>query len=167
MSSIKKTTTKSIKSPTPANKAAKPATKTAAKSSGKSSPQTEASATASIVAAVARAAAPAVLESPAAPAAESAAAKAVAITPATTTITARVDVGFGNSLYVRGDGPGLSWSYGVLMTCIGRDVWQARLAGESDAGFTFKFLINDITWSTGVDYKISTGANQTFVPKFS
>lgn len=169
MSSTKKTT-KSTKSPAPATKSAKPATKSAAKPSSKPSPQTDAAATASIVATIARAAAPVpapmTLETSTAPASGVIAVKAVTITPATTTITARVDVGFGNSLFVRGDGPGLSWDSGMLMTCIGRDIWQARVTGESGATFAFKFLVNDISWSGGADFTIATGANRTFVPVF-
>src|SRR5690606_12500637 len=34
-----------------------------------------------------------------------------------TVIVAKIDVGFGNALYLRGDGPGLSWSKGVPMDC--------------------------------------------------
>ena len=38
-----------------------------------------------------------------------------------TTITALVDVGFGNTLYLRGEGPGLSWEKGVPMKCVTDD----------------------------------------------
>src|SRR5579872_5239985 len=34
------------------------------------------------------------------------------------TIEAKIDVGFGNTLYLRGEGPGLSWTQGVPLTCV-------------------------------------------------
>lgn len=56
------------------------------------------------------------------PEAKPAAAKPVTIKPAvktapssvvTTKIVALIDVGFGNTLYIRGEGPGLSWEKGI------------------------------------------------------
>lgn len=91
--------------------------------------------------------------------------KAVPGTPMLTTITARVDVGFGNALYVRGEGPGLSWDQGVLMTCINDDAWECVL-GESAQSFTFKFLVNDLIWNVGADYVVAAGESVTVTPKF-
>ncbi|HVS52825.1 MAG TPA: hypothetical protein VHD62_10765 [Opitutaceae bacterium] len=130
MTAIKKTITKTLKSPAPATKTGKPA------------------ATKKVAVAVS---APAV--------------KPVASKPVVTTITAQVDVGFGNALFLRGDGPGLSWDNGVPMTCVADDRWQAAL-GESARPFTIKFLINDVTWSTGADFSIAPGANVTLKPEF-
>src|SRR5687767_12019310 len=68
---------------------------------------------------------------------------AVKSKPVATTITARVDTGFGNALYVRGDGAGLSWDNGVPMTCVKSDEWQLTL-GDSSRPITFKLLVNDV-----------------------
>ena len=82
-----------------------------------------------------------------------------------TTISATVDVGFGNALYVRGEGPGLSWDKGLRMECVTNDRWTLAL-GESTRPFVFKFLINDERWSLGDDYTIAPGASVAFTPEF-
>ena len=128
---MKKSTSKSTKSPAPAKKAA-PAVK-------------------STKAAVKKSAAPKV--------------KAVATRPVSTTITAQIDIGFGNALYVRGVGPGLSWDRGVLMTCVTDNQWQLAL-GESARPILFKFLVNDLSWSAGEDYEIAPGASVVLEPTF-
>src|SRR5688572_15731204 len=82
-----------------------------------------------------------------------------------TTISAGVDVGFGNALYLRGEGPGLSWDKGVRMECVSDDRWSLAL-GEAGRPFVFKFLINDETWSAGPDYTVSPGTTVTLAPTF-
>ena len=99
------------------------------------------------------------------PAAAPAVVKAVPIKPVTTTISARVDVGFGNALFLRGEGPGLSWDQGIAMENVGADLWRVTLA-ESARPFTFKFLINDVTWSTGPDFTAASGSSATLTPEF-
>ncbi len=51
-----------------------------------------------------------------------------------TVINAKVDVGFGNSLFVRGEGPGLSWSKGLPMTNVGSELWTLSLGPLRQAG---------------------------------
>jgi hypothetical protein len=104
---------------------------------------------------------PAVRKTPAAPAAKAVAPKAVV-----TTIIANFDVGFGRSLHIRGEGPGLSWDQGLLMECTGPDQWKVTLAGESVRPVVFKFLINDEIWSAESDYVVPTGGSITAVPVF-
>jgi hypothetical protein len=82
-----------------------------------------------------------------------------------TTISANIDVGFGNALYLRGEGPGLSWDKGVRMECVADDRWSLAL-GESARPIVFKFLINDETWSVGPDYTVSPGTTVTLTPTF-
>jgi hypothetical protein len=82
-----------------------------------------------------------------------------------TTINARVDVGFGNLLFIRGEGPGLSWDRGISMDCIEADLWRIVLP-ESARGHTFKFLVNDLTWSTGSDFTATSGSSATHTPEF-
>ena len=97
---------------------------------------------------------------PAAPAVKKAAAKQVV-----TTIAARIDVGFGNSLYVRGEGAGLSWEKGILMDCTGDDRWTLVIS-ESAQPLVFKFLLNDEVWSTGEDYTAKSGTQNAYTPGF-
>lgn len=154
---MKKTTISTIKSPAPAMKSAKPA---ATKKVAPAPP-----------------AAPAARFAPAAPVAPVAAAAAAAAAPvavaktpvaaklAVTTITAEIDVGFGNALYLRGSGAGLSWDRGLLMEPSASDQWRAVL-GESEQPIVFKFLVNDETWCIGEDYTAAVGSSITITPVF-
>ncbi len=157
MTAQKKTITKSVKSQAPAtkNKAAQPAAKksTPAAATRAKSAKVATAAPAASVAPVRRGAKSAPVVVP------------VKAKPVVTAIVARVDVGFGNSLYLRGDGVGLSWDQGVMMDCVGDDLWQIWL-GESASGFVFKFLVNDQTWSIGPDFTTASGTSVTLSPEF-
>lgn len=85
--------------------------------------------------------------------------------PSLTVVAARVDIGFGNHLFLRGTGPGLSWETGVPMANAGSDLWTIDLLGASGPIFC-KFLINDETWSAGPDYVIEPGAQLEVTPLF-
>lgn len=84
-----------------------------------------------------------------------------------TTIVAQLDVGFGNQLFIRGEGPGLSWEKGVPLENLAADRWQIVLEGVG-APVTFKFLVNDdpTKWSLGEDYVVSPGSTLALVPAF-
>lgn len=82
-----------------------------------------------------------------------------------TSITALIDVGFGNALHIRGEGAGLSWDCGVPMECVADNQWRIVL-GESGRPFAFKFLVNDLSWSAGPDYVVEAGATVTLEPTF-
>jgi len=55
------------------------------------------------------------------------------------TIEAKIDVGFGNALYLRGEGLGLSWNQGVPLTCVDGKTW--KWTGETKGQLKFKLLI--------------------------
>lgn len=120
----KKTTKKAVKKAS-VKKAAKKATKTATKKA----PKTVAKKT--VKKAVKKAAKPAK--------------KKIATK---TTIAARVDVGFGNNLYIRGEGAGLSWDVGILMRNLSPYEW-AWETKSSDKPIEYKLLINDELWANG------------------
>jgi len=84
---------------------------------------------------------------------------------AVTRIRARLDVGFGNALYVRGQGGSLSWDRGIPMECAQADEWVLELP-ESAGEITFKLLLNDQLWCTGEDYRVSAGEECEFTPEF-
>jgi hypothetical protein len=92
-------------------------------------------------------------------------AKAPAKQVVDTTITAQIDVGFGNALYLRGEGPGLSWEKGVLLDCIADDRWSYTFS-DAERPVVFKFLLNDVTWSTGEDFVAAPGSQSAFKPAF-
>lgn len=155
MSTSKKTSSKSSKSPAPATKSAasKPAP----------APRAKAKVAAKPAAKPAPAPVPAVVAAPVV--APKPAPKPQASTPVQTVISARVDVGFGNSLSIRGEGAGLSWDTGLLMDCVEANLWRVTLP-ESARGYAFKFLVNDLTWSTGPDFTAASGASVTLTPEF-
>lgn len=103
-----------------------------------------------------------------APAKKSAPAKkkpTVTAAPPATTISAKIDIGFGNHLYLRGEGAGLSWDKGLPMDSASNVLWTATLAGATSP-VIFKVLVNDLTWSTGKDYVVEPGQSITITPTF-
>ena len=151
MSASKKTTSKSLTSPAPATKSTVSKTLAAKKVTAATVKATTPTPVAMLAPTPAAAAKPAV--------------KSAVSTPVVTTISARIDVGFGNALFVRGEGPGLSWEKGRPMECVANDLWRIVLA-ESARAYTFKFLINDITWSAGPDFSAACGTSVTLTPEF-
>ncbi|EDY84145.1 hypothetical protein VDG1235_3775 [Verrucomicrobiia bacterium DG1235] len=91
--------------------------------------------------------------------------KAAAKTSPKTTIVANVDIGFGNTLYLRGAAPGLSWSEGVPMDCNADSTWSISIAGVTTA-FEFKVLINDEYWSAGYNDTAAPGTETSITPAF-
>jgi hypothetical protein len=85
--------------------------------------------------------------------------------PVVTIITARIDIGFGNTLYLRGEGAGLSWDRGTLMNCVADNCWSLPLP-ESGRPVIFKFLVNDLSWSAGQDYTVASGDTLATTPMF-
>ena len=85
--------------------------------------------------------------------------------PPVTRVMAYVDVGLGNTLFLRGEGPGLSWESGVPMQWTGEGCWSwsAEAGGEE---ITFKVLINDQHWSGGDNLKVASGDTASFTPAF-
>jgi hypothetical protein len=105
---------------------------------------------------------------PKAPAKKAAPAKkkaAVAAEPPATFLSAQIDIGFGNHLYVRGEGPGLSWDHGLAMDNTGSNLWTATIKGAK-LPVVFKVLVNDLTWNAGPDYSVEPGQSLTVTPAF-
>ena len=82
-----------------------------------------------------------------------------------TSISAQVDVGFGNTLYIRGSGPGLNWEKGIPMDCLADDTWSVSLR-EATQPVVCKFLLNDLIWCAGEDFVITPGSTVSLIPVF-
>ena len=82
-----------------------------------------------------------------------------------TVITALVDVGFGNTLYMRGEGAGLSWDSGTPLISVADNKWEISLPA-SNGIIAYKLLINDFNWSVGEDFQFTSGSNVTVTPEF-
>lgn len=150
---MKKTTTKKTTAaakPAAAPKPSAPAKKAAPKKAAAPAP-----------APVAKKAAPAKK----APAVKAAPAAKSAPAAKGTTLVASIDVGFGNILYIRGEGPGLSWEKGVKLACVADDRWSITLA-PSEKPVVFKFLLNDVAWCDGNDYIAASGSELEIKPTF-
>ena len=83
-----------------------------------------------------------------------------------TTIAARVDVGFGNNLYIRGEGAGLSWDVGILMKNLApyEWAWEAKNASKP---IEYKLLINDELWANGENQFAMAGDTAITAPTFT
>ena len=83
-----------------------------------------------------------------------------------TSIIARVDVGFGNQLYIRGTGADLSWEKGLPLENVSAYEWAfATTKAKSDV--VFKFLINDELWAEGDNIIVAKGATSISSPVFA
>ena len=92
-------------------------------------------------------------------------AKPVSQAPTITTIDVKLDVGFGNAVFVRGQGNGLTWERGVPLICVDGKTW--RWSGEAKDPITFKVLINDKIWSAGNDLTVTPGQKLEVAPRFA
>ena len=82
-----------------------------------------------------------------------------------TTVAAKIDVGFGNALFIRGEGEGLSWDKGQPLSCVEGStwIWSSRRAKDQ---VTFKLLVNDQLWCRGENLKVGPGRQVEVVPAF-
>lgn len=84
-----------------------------------------------------------------------------------TVIRVHYDVGWGNSIAIRGDTYPLDWNYGRAARNVGSDVWEWTMERIPDnETFEFKPLINDTTWSTGSNYTGTGGDVIDIWPNF-
>ena len=80
-------------------------------------------------------------------------------------IIVRYDVGFNNHLFIRGNGPGLSWERGVKLKNVGSDewLWETDLPTHN---CEFKVLINDQHYETGENHHLHDGVAFQYTPRF-
>lgn len=82
-----------------------------------------------------------------------------------TRIIINYDVGFNNSLYIRGQGANLNWEKGIQLKNTKSDEW----VWETECAFAnaeFKILINDKTFETGPNHSLQYGSKITYKPQF-
>jgi hypothetical protein len=84
---------------------------------------------------------------------------------ALTTIDVKIDVGFGNAVFLRGQGSGLTWEHGVPLACVDGRTW--RWSQTVASPITFKVLINDKVWSAGNDLIVTPGQKLEVLPSFA
>jgi hypothetical protein len=83
-----------------------------------------------------------------------------------TRVTAHIDCGFTNNLFIRGEGVStLSWNKGTEMKNNGPNEW----VWESDRPFStmqFKVLVNDKWYEQGNNHSVAFGQQVDFSPQF-
>ena len=80
-----------------------------------------------------------------------------------TSVLAKVDVGFGSTLSIRGEGANLSWEKGQPMAWYD-NAWH--WGTNTKDNFEFKVLVNDTKWSVGENIKATSGDKIEIVPVF-
>lgn len=80
------------------------------------------------------------------------------------TIEAKIDVGFGNNLFVRGQGEGLSWERGIPLENVDSKTWRLTVPAKDKV--QFKLLINDAVWCKGEDLIAAPGKKVEVTPAF-
>jgi hypothetical protein len=80
-------------------------------------------------------------------------------------IEATVDVGLGNTLFIRGDGGSLTWDKGQPLQCVeaNRWMWTAPLNGGH---IEFKLLLNDVIWAQGENIRATIPGKVEVTPVF-
>ena len=82
-----------------------------------------------------------------------------------TVVEARIDVGVGNRVFIRGQGDGLSWFQGVPLECTDSTTWVWSTL-QARGKVVFKLLLNDQIWAKGEDVAIEAGRKVEIVPFF-
>jgi hypothetical protein len=83
---------------------------------------------------------------------------------AVTTVDVKADVGFGNAVFLRGSGGGLTWERGIPLQCVDGKTW--RWSGRVNSLINFKPLLNDRIWSAGNDLTVKPGQKLEVQPTF-
>ena len=86
--------------------------------------------------------------------------------PSSTRVEAKVEVGWGNTLYIRGEGDGLSWDKGTPLACRDAASWQWSTP-QAKGKIVFKLLLNDQVWASGADFVVEAGGQLVVTPVFS
>ncbi|MBM6978811.1 MAG: hypothetical protein I3J03_03745 [Actinomyces succiniciruminis] len=85
----------------------------------------------------------------------------------TTVIRVHYDVGWGNSIAIRGNAYPFTWNAGRGAHTVGDDVWEYRTERISEGqAFEVKALINDETWQTGGNVTVTGGSTIDIYPTF-
>jgi hypothetical protein len=82
-----------------------------------------------------------------------------------TIVEAKVEVGLGNALYIRGQGDGLRWDKGQPLSpgFGGSWIWKTN---KAKGKLLFRLLLNDEIWAKGEDGGVDAGKMIEVVPVF-
>ena len=91
--------------------------------------------------------------------------KTPAANPVSLSLIAVVNVGIGNTLFVRGDGPGLSWTEGVPMKFLEIGKWEWSIDNTDEAA-VIQIFKNDEISAFGEEINVGLGERVEVYPKF-
>lgn len=80
-------------------------------------------------------------------------------------IAVSLDCGFGNSLFIRGEGAQLSWHRGMPLENVGPDRWIWKTTATFQQ-MHFKLLLNDVEFEMGPNRTINLGESLEISLKF-
>jgi hypothetical protein len=83
----------------------------------------------------------------------------------TISVHARIDIGYGNRIFIRGQGDGLNWEKGTPMECVSPSDWVWSVETTNRA-IVFKLLLNDQVWAQGEDTTATAGESLEVTPRF-
>lgn len=81
------------------------------------------------------------------------------------TIRVHYDTGYGNRITLRGSKSPLNWNTGVNATWTTGNIWTYSWS-DSVGDVDLKPLFNDVTWSTGANYRVKAGTTVDIYPFF-
>jgi hypothetical protein len=81
-------------------------------------------------------------------------------------IKAKIDVGWGNAVFIRGQGNGLRWDKGEPLLCTDGSTW-VWANGQVREKVEFKLLLNDQVWSGGPNVVVEPGRRIEVTPSFA
>jgi hypothetical protein len=82
-----------------------------------------------------------------------------------TVVQAKLELGPGNGLFIRGEGEGLNWHQGQPLIRLDSSTWR-WCSLRSESPITFQLLLNDLVWAKGADILLEPGAKVELVPDF-
>ena len=82
-----------------------------------------------------------------------------------TTLEAKIELGEGNRLFIRGEGGGLDWHQSERMTQIDTStwIWSTDFATQP---LVFQLLLNDLIWAKGENLILEPGTRLSVMPDF-
>lgn len=81
-----------------------------------------------------------------------------------TRVVVKIDLGFGNQLFIRGQGAELNWDQGLMLKNEAADRWTWETSSCDD--IEFKLLVNDQTWEYGNNHLQTAHTTETYEPLF-
>ena len=82
-----------------------------------------------------------------------------------TIVAVNLDLGRSNALFIRGQGGGLRWDKGQILTCIDPKTWVWS-AGAANCKLEFQLLLNDEVWERGQAHILEPGSSIQLTPDF-